>query len=75
GPYIKHGVVNATVPKDTEISNVTLEQAVLWLSEKAAKGGSRKTARKSATAKKSGERSTTKSVVKKVRKKSAKKSS
>ncbi len=72
GPYIKHGTIYATVPKDTEISSVTMEQAVLWLAEKAAKGGGRKVARgKKGTKAAAG--TTAKSVVKKVRRKSAKK--
>jgi hypothetical protein len=49
-----------------------MEQAVLWLAEKAAKGGGRKVARgKKGTKAAAG--TTAKSVVKKVRRKSAKK--
>jgi len=39
GPYIKHTTTNATIPKDTDISTVTLEQAVQWIAEKISKGG------------------------------------
>ena len=39
GPYIKHTTTNATIPKDTDISTVTLEQAVQWIADKIAKGG------------------------------------
>ena len=59
GPYVKHGSINATVPKDTDIASVTMEQAVLWLAEKASKGGGKKaggrkrTATKAPAAKKS----------------------
>jgi len=42
GPYVKHATANATIPKDTDISTVTLEQAVQWLADKAAKGGGKK---------------------------------
>ncbi len=42
GPYIKHGATNANVPRGTEPQDVTLEQAVLLLAERAAKGGSGK---------------------------------
>ncbi len=52
GPYVKHGKVNATVPKDTDISTVTLEQAVEWLAARAgrpSRGG--RTARKAAAGK------------------------
>jgi DNA topoisomerase-1 len=48
GPYVKHGAVNATIPKDTDINSVSLEHAIPWLEAKAAKGGSgRKASRKS----------------------------
>jgi DNA topoisomerase-1 len=39
GPYIKHTTTNATIPKDTDISSVTLEQAVQWIADKISKGG------------------------------------
>jgi DNA topoisomerase-1 len=42
GPYVKHASANATIPKETDISTVTLEQAVQWLADKAAKGGGKK---------------------------------
>lgn len=42
GPYVKHGKIYATVPKDTEINDVTLEQALDWLAAKAAKSGGTK---------------------------------
>ncbi len=45
GPYIKHGATNANVPRGTEPMDVTLEQAVLLLAERAAKGGKKKPAR------------------------------
>ena len=72
GPYVKHGSINATVPKDTDIASVTMEQAVLWLAEKASKGGGKKaggrkrTATKAPAAKKS---ATKKSATKAPRKK------
>ncbi len=52
GPYVKHGQVNATIPKETDINSVTLEQAIDWLSARAAKGGGKKGATKKAAAKK-----------------------
>jgi DNA topoisomerase-1 len=42
GPYIKHGATNANVPRGTDPQNVTLEQAVLLLAERAAKGGGKR---------------------------------
>jgi DNA topoisomerase-1 len=39
GPYIKHATTNATIPKDTDISTVTLDQAVQWIADKISKGG------------------------------------
>ncbi|HZZ32061.1 MAG TPA: type I DNA topoisomerase [Phenylobacterium sp.] len=42
GPYIKHGATNANVPRGTDPQNVTLEQAVLLLAERAAKPSSGK---------------------------------
>jgi len=38
GPYVQHGKVNATLPKDEEVDAVTLEQALQLLAAKAAKG-------------------------------------
>ncbi|MCW1955583.1 MAG: type I DNA topoisomerase [Roseobacter sp.] len=53
GPYVKWEKVNATIPKDVEASDVTMEQAVEWIAEKAAKGGKKKAApKKKAAAKK-----------------------
>ena len=39
GPYVKHGGVNATVPRDLKPDELTLDQAVSLLAERAAKGG------------------------------------
>ncbi|WP_438990956.1 type I DNA topoisomerase [Lentibacter sp.] len=53
GPYVKWEKVNATIPKDVEAGDVTMEQAVEWIAEKAAKGGKKKAApKKKAAAKK-----------------------
>ena len=51
GPYIKHGATNANVPRGTDPQDVTLEQAVLLLAERAAKGGGKKKPARSAKAK------------------------
>ena len=47
GPYVKWEKINATLPKDVEPENVTMEQAVALLTEKAgASGTKRKRAKK-----------------------------
>ncbi|HGG63341.1 MAG TPA: DNA topoisomerase I, partial [Rhodobacteraceae bacterium] len=55
GPYVKWGKVNATLPKDVEPADVTMDMAVELITAKAAKKGGRKkaTAKKKPTAKKS----------------------
>jgi len=58
GPYVKWEKVNATIPKDVKPEDVTMDMAVGWIAEKAAKAGGRKkapakkTAAKKAPAKK-----------------------
>ncbi|WP_299862502.1 type I DNA topoisomerase [uncultured Roseobacter sp.] len=55
GPYVKWEKINATLPKDSEPADLTIEAAVLLIDEKAAKKGTgrRKTAaKKKAPAKK-----------------------
>ena len=42
---MKHGGVNATVPRDIKPEELTLDQAVSLLAERAAKGGGKKPAR------------------------------
>ncbi len=49
GAYVKWEKVNATIPKEVEVADVTIEQAVQWIAEKAAK---KKPARKKTAAKK-----------------------
>jgi DNA topoisomerase-1 len=51
GPYIKHGATNANVPRGNDPLDVTLEQAVLLLAERAAKGGGKKKPARAAKAK------------------------
>ncbi len=53
GPYVKHGKINATLPRDSDPKAVTLEQALELIAAKAAKGGGKKkTAAKKSTGKK-----------------------
>lgn len=42
GPYIKHGSTNANIPKGKDPQEITLEEAVLLLAEREAKGGGKK---------------------------------
>ena len=50
GPYVKHVKTNATIPKDMDKDEITLEQAVELVNAKAAKGGGkRKPKRKKAS--------------------------
>ncbi|WP_226781821.1 type I DNA topoisomerase [Oceaniglobus trochenteri] len=52
GPYVKWDKVNATLPKDSDVEKVTVEQALELIAEKAAKKGTRrKAAPKKAAAK------------------------
>jgi DNA topoisomerase-1 len=46
GPYIASGGVNANVPRGADPAEVTMEQAVALLAERAAKGGGKKPAKK-----------------------------
>ncbi|OED47140.1 DNA topoisomerase I [Rhodobacteraceae bacterium (ex Bugula neritina AB1)] len=52
GPYVKWEKVNATLPKDVEPKDVTMELAVQLIAEKSSKGGKKKTAAKKPAAKK-----------------------
>ncbi|WP_459557443.1 type I DNA topoisomerase [Lacunimicrobium album] len=46
GPYIKHGKTNATLPKDTDLNSVTLQDAIPLLAARATKGGKKAPAKK-----------------------------
>jgi DNA topoisomerase-1 len=62
GPYVKWDKVNATLPKDTDPEQVTMDEAVKLIDEKASKkGGRRKSTAKKKTAAKS-KSATTKSA-------------
>ncbi|MCP4936632.1 MAG: type I DNA topoisomerase [bacterium] len=52
GPYVKHGKINATIPKGTDPQDVTMEDAVKLIAERAAKSNKKKPARKKAAPKK-----------------------
>lgn len=76
GPYVKHGKIYASLPKDLEIESVTLERALDLIAAKAAQKGvttkkkkatTKKSTRKKAARKKAAKKkkSTTKKVAKK----------
>jgi DNA topoisomerase-1 len=65
GPYVKHGKINATIPRDRQPEQVTLAEAVELIATRAAKGPAKKAAKKAATKK---------TASKKPAKKSARKS-
>jgi DNA topoisomerase I len=64
GPYVKHDDVNATLPKGVTPEEVTVEQAVALLAEKASKPATKKGGR-GATARKATKTTAAKSTVKK----------
>jgi DNA topoisomerase-1 len=45
GPYVKHGAINASLPKGVEAEAVTIDQAVALLAERAASAPAKKGAR------------------------------
>lgn len=75
GPYVKHGKINATIPKDIEPEAVSIEQALDWIAEKAAKAGAKKKKKKKAAKKKTAKKKATKkkAAPKKKKKAAAKK--
>ncbi len=52
GPYVNHGKINATLPKDLKPEDVSLEQALEMIAAKAAKGTKKKVVKKKTVAKK-----------------------
>ena len=54
GPYVKHGDVNATLPRNKEPAALTMDEAVLLIAERAAKGPSKKARRGKSAAKAKG---------------------
>ncbi|WP_309622669.1 type I DNA topoisomerase [Novosphingobium sp.] len=52
GPYVTDGTTNATLPRDKKPEDLTLEEAVVLITEKAAKGPAKKGGRKAAPKKK-----------------------
>src|SRR5690606_13228597 len=77
GPYIKYKKVNASLPSGTAVEDVTMEQALELIAERAAKmaegGGGRKKAAKKTSKKKAAKKKVTKKATKKTAKKASKK--
>ena len=42
GPYVKYGKINATIPKDLDPQQLTMEEALRLVQEKAEKGGGKR---------------------------------
>jgi DNA topoisomerase-1 len=74
GAYVKHGKINATIPKDQSVDELTLEQAVALILERAGSAPAKKAAKKSAARKTTGKKSAAKksSAKKSAAKKAAK---
>ena len=75
GAYVEHNKLRATLPKDVDIADVTLEQAIELLAEKAAKTPAKKPAKKAAAKKKAAPKKKAATKKKATAKKSAKKDS
>ncbi len=60
GPYIKHGKINATIPKSSSPEAITMEEAVALIAAKAEKSGKKTTAKKTTAKKTAAKKSTTK---------------
>lgn len=52
GPYVKHGKINATIPKERDVEDVRLDEAIIWIADKAAKQGTGRRTTKKTKAKK-----------------------
>lgn len=66
GPYVKHGKLYASVPRDIDPATITLEEALRLLEEKAAKVSAKKPAAKKAVAKKTKSKKAKKAKAKKA---------
>ena len=74
GAYVKHGKVNATLPKGSDPLAFTIEEALPLLAERAARGPAPKKSRgRSSSAASKAEATTVKKVAKKATKRAAKK--
>ena len=73
GPYVEHNKLRATLPRGTEMSELTLEEGIALLAAKAAKPATKKKAGKKAASKKTRAKAAAKTGAKKSATKAAKK--
>lgn len=64
GPYVKHDGINASIPKDVPVEDVTVDQAVALLEERKANPPAKKTAKRTSTKKKATKKSASKKSAK-----------
>ena len=72
GPYVNHGKLNATLPRDMAPDSVTLDAALELLRKKAEKAGAKKKPAKKTSAKSKAKGTAKKPAKKATKKKSAK---
>ena len=65
GPYVKHGDVNATIPKSADPATLSLDDAVAIIAERVAKGGLKPAKKSKAPAKKAAVKAPAKASAKK----------
>jgi DNA topoisomerase-1 len=74
GPYVKHGKINASLPKDVEPDDLSMEQALALLTARGGKSAKKKPAKKAAAKKPAAKKAPAKKAAKKsAAKKPAKK--
>ena len=59
GPYVKHGKINATIPKSIDPAELTMDEAVRLIAERAEKAGKKPPKKKAAPKKKTAAKKTT----------------
>ncbi len=64
GPYVKHGKINATIPKGLDPETIAIEQACELIKAKAEKGGKKQAKTKAKATKKTDKKTTTKTTSK-----------
>jgi DNA topoisomerase-1 len=72
GPYVRHGKINATLPKSVSPDDLTMDEALELIAAKAAKGGGKKPAARTAKAKAAPKEPKTKATAKTTKAKTTK---